>query len=63
MWTLPGPLPEKLNFRFVINSKTDFSLGPKTKNCILTLNFTLSGQLGSLITSRHALDHHENCSN
>ena len=25
------------------------------KNCILTLNFTFSGQLGSLITSRHAV--------
>ena len=54
MWKLPGPLSEKLNFKFVINSKTDFSGGVKNiKNCILTLNFTVSGQLGSLITSRY----------
>ena len=25
------------------------------KNCILTINFTFSGQLGSLITSRHVI--------
>ena len=27
MWKVPGPLSEKLNFEFVINSKTDFSGG------------------------------------
>ena len=32
MWILPGPLSEKLNFEFVINSKTDFSGGQKRKN-------------------------------
>ena len=52
MWTLPGPPSEKLSFKFVIDSKMDFSRG---QNCILTLNFTFSGQLGSLITLRHAL--------
>ena len=29
MRTLPGPLSEKLNFNFVINSKVDFSGGQK----------------------------------
>ena len=29
MWTLPGPLSEKLNFKFLINSKIDFSGGQK----------------------------------
>ena len=31
IWTLPGPLTEKLNFKFVINSKTDFLVGQKPK--------------------------------
>ena len=31
MWTLPGPLSEKLNLKFVINSKIDFSGGQKHK--------------------------------
>ena len=31
MWTLPGPLSEKLNFKVVIDSKTDFSGGQKSK--------------------------------
>ena len=31
MWTLPGPLSEKLNFKLVINSKTDFSGGQKCR--------------------------------
>ena len=31
MRTLPGPLSEKLNIKFVINSKTDFSEGQKHK--------------------------------
>ena len=31
MWTLPGPLSEKLNFKFVINSKADFSGDQKHK--------------------------------
>ena len=54
MWALSGPFSEKLNFKFVINSKTDCPGWKNIKNCILTLNFTFSGQLGSLITSRHA---------
>ena len=29
---LPGPLSEKLNFKFVINLKTDFSGVEKVKN-------------------------------
>ena len=29
---LPGPLSEKLNFKFVINLKTDFSGVKKVKN-------------------------------
>ena len=52
---LPGPLSEKLNFKFIINLKTDFSGVKKVKNWILTLNFTFSGQLGSLITARHTV--------
>ena len=36
MWTLPGPLSEKLNFKFVINSKTEVQ---NVKNCILTLKW------------------------
>ena len=31
-----------------------FQAVKNVKNCILTLNFTFPGQLGSLITSRHA---------
>ena len=31
MWILPGPLSEKLSFKFVINSKTDFSGAQKCK--------------------------------
>ena len=31
MGTLPGPLSEKLNFIFVINSKANFSGGQKCK--------------------------------
>ena len=31
MWTLPGLLSEKLNFKFVINLKHDFSGGQKRK--------------------------------
>ena len=54
MWKLSGPLSDKISFKFVINSKTDSSGVQKRKKCILTLNFTYSGQLGSLITSRHA---------
>ena len=50
MRTLLGPLSEKLNLKFV---KTNFSGSQKRKNGILTLNFKILGQLGSLITSRH----------
>ena len=31
MWTLPGPLSEKLNFKFAINSQMDFWGGQKHK--------------------------------
>ena len=31
LWTLPGALSEKLNFKFVINSKTDFWGGQNRK--------------------------------
>ena len=31
MSTLPGPFSEKLNFKFVINSETDFLGGQKRK--------------------------------
>ena len=54
MSTLPGALSEKLNFKFVINSKTKFSGGQKHKKLHLTLNFIFSSQLGSLIIRRHA---------
>ena len=46
MLTLPGTLSEKPNFKFVINLKTHFSGGQKRKKL---------RQLGSLITSRHAV--------
>ena len=59
MWTLPGPLSEKLNFKFAINSKMDFSGGQKQKKCIFTLNFTFLGELGSLVIQDRLLDHHE----
>ena len=39
MWTLPGPLSEKLNFTFVINSKTDFSGGWESKKLHFDANF------------------------
>ena len=45
MCTLSCALSEKLCFKSVINSKTNFSGGQKQKNCILTLNFKCSGQL------------------
>ena len=34
MWTLSGPLLKKLNLKFVINSKTNFSGGKKQKNAL-----------------------------
>ena len=55
MWTLPGPLSEKLNFKFVINSKMDFSGGHKHKKLHFDTEFYIFGcLLGSLITSKHA---------
>ena len=53
MSTLLGPPSKKLNLKFAVNSKTDFSGGQKRKKCILTPIFIILGQLGSLITSRH----------
>ena len=53
MRTLLDPLSKKLNLKFAVNSKTDFSGCQKRKKCILTPIFTILGQLGSLITSRH----------
>ena len=54
MWTLRGPLSEKLNFKFLINSKTDSSGGQKHKKMHFDTKFHILGQPGSLITSRHA---------
>ena len=56
MGTLPGRLSEKLNIKLAIDSKKDISGGQKlnVSNCILTLNFIFSGQLGNLIISRNA---------
>ena len=42
MWTLPGPLSEKLNFKFVINSKTDSSGGQKRKKLHFDTKFHIS---------------------
>ena len=39
---------------FKLIQKQIFQGLKNVKNCILTLNFTFLGQLGSLITSRHA---------
>ena len=41
MRTLPGPLLEKLNFKFVINSKTDFSVDQKRKKLHFDTKFHL----------------------
>ena len=41
MGTLPGPLSEKVNFKFVINSKTDFSGGQKCKKLYFDTEFQL----------------------
>ena len=54
MGTLPGPLSEKLNFKFVINSKTDFSGWQKYKKLNFDVKFHIFWSIGSLITSRHA---------
>ena len=43
MWTLPGPLSEKLNFKFVINSKTDFSGSQKHKKLHFDTKFHICG--------------------
>ena len=43
MGTLPGPLSEKLNFKFVINSKTDFSGGQKHKKLHFDTKFHIFG--------------------
>ena len=39
MWTLPGQLSEILNFKFVINSKTDFSGGQKREKLCFDTEF------------------------
>ena len=41
MWTLPGLLSEKLNFKFAINSKTDFSRGQKYKELHFDTKFQI----------------------
>ena len=43
MWTLPGPLSEKLNFKFVINSKTDFWGDQKPKKLLFDTKFHIFG--------------------
>ena len=43
MWALPGPLSEKLNFKFVINSKTDLPGGQKRKKLHFDTKFHISG--------------------
>ena len=43
MWTLPGPLSEKLNFKFVINSKTDFWGGQNRKKLHFDTKFHIFG--------------------
>ena len=41
MWKLPGPLLRKLNFKFVINSKTDFSEGQKHERLHFDTEFVI----------------------
>ena len=41
MSTLPGALSEKLNFKFVINSKTKFSGGQKHKKLHFDTKFNI----------------------
>ena len=43
MRTLPGPPSDKLNFNFVINSKTDFSVVPKRKKLRFDIKFSIFG--------------------
>ena len=43
MWTLSGLLSEKLSFKFVINSKTDFSGGEKRKKLQFDTKFHIFG--------------------
>ena len=43
MGTLPGLLSEKLNFKFVINSKTDCSGGQKLKKLYFDPKFYIFG--------------------
>ena len=43
MWTLPGPLSEKVNFKFVINSKTDISGGKKCRKLHSDAKFHIFG--------------------
>ena len=49
MWTLSGPLSEKLNIKFVINSEKAFSGGQKRKKLHIDTKFHIFGS-----TSRHA---------
>ena len=42
MRTLPGPLSEKLNFNFAINSKADFSGGQKREKFHLDIKFHIT---------------------
>ena len=43
LWTLPGALTEKLNFKFVINSKTDFWGGQNRKKLHFDTKFHIFG--------------------
>ena len=43
MWTPPGPHSEKLNFRFAIDSKTDFTGGQKRKKLHFDTKFYIFG--------------------
>ena len=59
MWSLPGPLSEKLNFKFVINSKTDFLGGQKRNKLNL---YTKSNIFGSTWESNNLKSHLNNSS-
>ena len=43
MWALSGPLSEKLNFKFFMNSKTDFQGGQKHKKLLFDTKFHIFG--------------------
>ena len=43
MWTLPGPLSEKLNFKFLVNLKMDFSGSQKREKLHFNTEFHIFG--------------------